>query len=302
MAYTMMFRNLRYVGVTARQQIGRMKSSISQPGRVVVISSGKGGVGKTTTAASFAMGLAEQGYKTCAVDFDIGLRNLDIHLGCERRVIFDFVNVLQKECTLSQALIKDKKCPNLYVLAASQTKDKTILTVEGVGELFGDLKEQFDYVVCDSPAGIESGARHAMYFADEAIITTNPELSSCRDSDKMIGFIASKSKRAETGDEPVKQSLLVTRYDPARAEKNESLSLEDISELLGLPLVGVIPESNGVLTSTNLGQPIILKNEDHAAEAYKDTVQRFLGHDLPLRFVTAETKGFFTRIMEAARA
>lgn len=301
-AISKMFRGLRS-GVQVASNISRrLKSSINAPGRVVVISSGKGGVGKTTTAASFAMGLAEQGYKTCAVDFDIGLRNLDIHLGCERRVIFDFVNVLQKECTLSQALIKDKKCPNLYILAASQTKDKTILTVDGVGELFNDLKDQFDYIVCDSPAGIESGARHAMYFADEAIITTNPELSSCRDSDKMIGFIASKSKRAEMGDEPVKQSLLVTRYDPERAEKHESLSLEDISELLGLPLVGVIPESKGVLTSTNLGQPIILKEQDFAAEAYKDVVQRFLGHDVPLRFVTAETKGFFTRIMEAARA
>lgn len=279
----------------------RWKSSISMPGKVVVVSSGKGGVGKTTTAASFAMGLAEQGFKTCAVDFDIGLRNLDIHLGCERRVIFDFVNVLQKECTLGQALIKDKRCANLYILAASQTKDKTILTVEGVGELFNDLKEQFDYIVCDSPAGIESGARHAMYYADEAIITTNPELSSCRDSDKMIGFIASKSRRAEAGEDPVVQRLLVTRYDPARAASNESLSLEDISELLGLPLVGVIPESKSVLTSTNLGQPVIVAGDD-ASEAYKDVVQRFLGQDVPLRFVTPETKGFFTRIMEAARS
>ena len=279
----------------------RWKSSISIPGKVVVVSSGKGGVGKTTTAASFAMGLAEQGFKTCAVDFDIGLRNLDIHLGCERRVIFDFVNVLQKECTLGQALIKDKRCQNLYILAASQTKDKTILTVDGVGELFNELKEQFDYIVCDSPAGIESGARHAMYFADEAIITTNPELSSCRDSDKMIGFIASKSRRAELGEDPVVQRLLVTRYDPMRAASNESLSLEDISELLGLPLVGVIPESKSVLTSTNLGQPVIVAGDD-ASEAYKDTVQRFLGKDVPLRFVTPETKGFFTRIMEAARS
>ena len=168
-------------------------------GRVVVVSSGKGGVGKTTTAASFAMGLADSGFKTVVIDFDIGLRNLDIHLGCERRVIFDFVNVLQKECTLSQALIKDKRSPNLSVLAASQTKDKNILTVEGVEELFIELRKNFDYIVCDSPAGIESGARHAMYLADEAIICTNPELSSCRDSDKMIGFIASRSRRAERG-------------------------------------------------------------------------------------------------------
>ena len=205
------------------------------------------------------------------IDFDIGLRNLDIHLGCERRVIFDFVNVLQGECTLPQALIKDKRNANLSILAASQTKDKNILTVEGVEKLLNDLRSQFDYIVCDSPAGIESGAKHAMYFADEAIICTNPELSSCRDSDKMIGFIASRSRRAELGKEPVVQRLLVTRYDPERAAKEESLSLDDIGELLGLPLIGVVPESKSVLTSTNLGQPVITAN-DRAGEAYKDLV------------------------------
>lgn len=264
-------------------------------GKVVTVTSGKGGVGKTTSAASFAYGLADKGHKTCVIDFDIGLRNLDIHLGCERRVIFDFVNVLQKECTLAQALIKDKRCANLYILAASQTKDKNILTVEGVGDLLRDLKTQFDYIVCDSPAGIESGARHAMYFADEAIICTNPELSSCRDSDKMIGFIASKSYRAEKGQTPVNQRLLVTRYDPERAAKEESLSLEDITELLGLPIIGVIPESRAVLTSTNIGQPVILA-ADNAGEAYKDLVSRFLGQEVPLRFITAEEEGFFAKL------
>jgi septum site-determining protein MinD len=286
--------SLRYSSTAA-------KESGSTQGKIVVVSSGKGGVGKTTTAASFATGLAEMGFKTCAVDFDIGLRNLDIHLGCERRVIFDFVNVLQKECTLNQALIKDKRVPNLSILAASQTKDKTILTVEGVEEMFNELKQNFDYIVCDSPAGIESGARHAMYFADEAVICTNPELSSCRDSDKMIGFIASKSRRAEQGLDPVVQRLLVTRYDPQRAARDEALSLDDIGELLGLPLLGVIPESKSVLTSTNLGQPVITSTTDNAGEAYKDLVKRFLGEQVPLRFVTAEEKGFFSRIMEAAR-
>jgi len=264
-------------------------------GRVVTVTSGKGGVGKTTTAASFAYGLAESGHRTVVIDFDIGLRNLDIHLGCERRVIFDFVNVLQKECTLQQALIKDKRMPNLSILAASQTKDKNILTVEGVGALLDDLRKQFDYIVCDSPAGIESGARHAMYFADEAIICTNPELSSCRDSDKMIGFIASKSRRAERNETDVVQRLLVTRYDPERAAKEESLSLEDIGELLGLPLLGVIPESKAVLTSTNLGQPVITAS-DNAGEAYKDLVKRFLGEKVEFRFVKQEEKSFFARM------
>jgi septum site-determining protein MinD len=167
--------------------------------------------------------------------------------------------------------------------------------------LFNELKQKFEYIVCDSPAGIESGARHAMYFADEAVICTNPELSSCRDSDKMIGFIASKSRRAEQGLDPVVQRLLVTRYDPERAAKDEALSLDDIGELLGLPLLGVIPESRSVLTSTNLGQPVITSTTDNAGEAYKDLVKRFLGEQVPLRFVTAEEKGFFSRIMEAAR-
>ena len=267
--------------------------------KVVTVTSGKGGVGKTTTAASFAYGLAEKGLKTCVIDFDIGLRNLDIHLGCERRVIFDFVNVLLKECTLNQALIKDKRQPNLFILAASQTKDKTILTEESVGALLAELRKQFEYIVCDSPAGIESGAKHAMYFSDEAIICTNPELSSCRDSDKMIGFIASNSHRAVTNREPVLQRLLVTRYDPARAEKEESLSLHDIQELLGLPLIGVIPESKSVLTSTNLGQPVIM-GDDRAGEAYKDVVKRFLGEETPFRFTTYEQPGFFKRMFGGA--
>ena len=267
-------------------------------GRIVCITSGKGGVGKTTSAASFAFGLAKRGKKTCVVDFDIGLRNLDIHLGMERRVIFDFVNVLMEDCTLNQALIKDKREANLSMLAASQTRDKDSLTTEGVENVLAELSKTFEYIVLDSPAGIESGARHAMYFADDAIITTNPELSSCRDADKMIGFVSSRSRRAEIGDgaAPVSQSLLITRYDPARAEAEESLSLADIEELLGLPVVGVIPESRDVLTCTNLGQPVIsLDGDNPAAGAYSDMVDRFLGVEKDLRFVTPEPVSFFKR-------
>jgi len=263
--------------------------------KVVVITSGKGGVGKTTSAASFSYGLAERGHKTVVIDFDIGLRNLDIHLGCERRVIFDFVNVLQNECSLNQALIRDKRNPHLSILAASQTKDKTILTEEGVSHILSQLREQFEYIICDSPAGLESGARHAMYYADEAIMCTNPELSSCRDSDKMVGFIASKSHRAITDQDPVRQRLLVTRYDPVRAAKEESLALDDIQELLGLPLLGVIPESSSVLTSTNLGQPVIM-GTDKASIAYKDMVARFLGEDIPMKYVEPQHTGFLSRI------
>lgn len=255
-------------------KVDALQEQDRERGRIVCVTSGKGGVGKTTSAASFALGLAQNGRKTCVVDFDIGLRNLDIHLGMERRVIFDFVNVLLDECTLNQALIKDKREDNLSMLAASQTRDKESLTVEGVEKVLSELASSFDYVVLDSPAGIESGARHAMYFADDAIIVTNPELSSCRDADKMIGFISSRSRRAEIGQEvaPVSQTLLITRYDPIRAEAEESLSLNDIEELLGLPVVGVVPESKDVLTCTNLGAPIITLGENNpAACAYSDT-------------------------------
>jgi len=270
-------------------------------GRIVCITSGKGGVGKTTSAASFATGLAQRGHRSVVVDFDIGLRNLDIHLGVERRVVFDFVHVLNGECTLSQALIKDKSVDGLSMLAASQTRDKDALTMEGVERVLSQLASKFDYVVLDSPAGIESGARHAMYFCDDAIVVTNPELSSCRDADKMIGFVSSRSRRAELGDDgdavPVSQTLLITRYDPVRAEAEESLAIADMKELLGLPVLGVIPESKDVLTCTNLGKPIIsLGEENSAAGAYMDMVDRFLGREVELRFVTPEPVSFFKRI------
>mmetsp|Transcript_3095 Transcript_3095/g.6807 ORF Transcript_3095/g.6807 Transcript_3095/m.6807 type:complete len:334 (-) Transcript_3095:54-1055(-) len=271
-------------------------------GRIICITSGKGGVGKTTSAASFATGLAQRGHTTCVVDFDIGLRNLDIHLGVERRVIFDFVHVLSGECTLSQALISDRKVKGLSMLAASQTRDKEALTIEGVESVLDQLTEMFDYVVLDSPAGIESGARHAMYFCDDAIVVTNPELSSCRDADKMIGFVSSRSRRAEIGEgkygcRAVSQTLLITRYDPVRAEAEESLAITDMKDLLGLPVIGVIPESKDVLTCTNIGKPIIsLGEENPAAGAYMDMVDRYLGEEKELRFTMPEPVSFFKRI------
>lgn len=268
-------------------------------GRIIAITSGKGGVGKTTCSASFALGLASRGKKTCVVDFDIGLRNLDIHLGMERRVIFDMVNVLLDEANLHQALLKDKREPNLSLLAASQTRDKDVLTVEGVEAVLAGLCDTFDYVVLDSPAGIESGAKHAMYFADDAIIVTNPELSSCRDADKMVGFIDSKSRRAELGPEclPVNMTLLINRYDAQRAEAEECLAINDITELLGLPVVGVIPESKDVLPCTNLGNPVItLPEQNPASGAFQDMTDRFLGEEKELRFTTPEPVSFFSKI------
>ena len=265
--------------------------------KVLVVTSGKGGVGKTTTSASIATGLAQRGFKVAVIDFDVGLRNLDLIMGVERRVVYDFVNVVQGEVNLSQALIKDKRIESLYVLAASQTKDKDALTEEGVKKVFDGLKdEKFDYIICDSPAGIEKGAQLAMYFADEAIVVSNPEVSSVRDADRMLGLLASKSHRAINNQTPIKQHLLVTRYSPQRAEHGEMMSIEDMLEILAVPLVGVIPESPAVLNASNAGQPVILDKDSDAGQAYSDTVARLLGEEKPLRFLSVEKKGFFSRL------
>ena len=265
--------------------------------RIVVVTSGKGGVGKTTTSASFASGLALAGKKTAVIDFDVGLRNLDLIMGCERRVVYDLINVIQGEANLHQALIKDKQCDNLFVLAASQTRDKDALTQEGVEKVLKDLSEQgFDYIVCDSPAGIETGALMAMHFADEALIVTNPEVSSVRDSDRILGMLGSKTKRAKDGSGPIKEHLLITRYNPNRVAGGQMLSLEDIQEILRTPLIGVIPESEKVLDASNQGVPAVHLKDADIAEAYKDVVARFLGEERPMRFVDAEKPGFFKRL------
>jgi len=265
-------------------------------GKIIVVTSGKGGVGKTTTSASFATGLAKRGNKTVVIDFDVGLRNLDLIMGCERRVVYDFVNVLNNEASLKQALIKDKRCDNLFVLPASQTRDKDALTQEGVGRVLDELKEDFDYIVCDSPAGIEKGAVMALYFADEALIVTNPEVSSVRDSDRILGILAAKSRRAEQGDDPIKEHLVITRYSPKRVEMGEMLSVEDVQELLSIPLIGVIPESEAVLSASNSGVPVIHDEPSSSGQAYTDVVSRFMGEDKPMRFLEAEKKGLLKRI------
>lgn len=261
-----------------------------------MVTSGKGGVGKTTTSAAIGTGLALRGHKTVIVDFDVGLRNLDLIMGCERRVVYDFVNVVNNEANLQQALIKDKRLENLYVLAASQTRDKDALTQEGVERVLMDLKKDFDFVVCDSPAGIEKGAHLAMYFADEAIVVTNPEVSSVRDSDRMLGLLASKSRRAENGEDPIKEHLLITRYHPERVSKGEMLGVDDVKEILSIQLLGVIPESQAVLKASNQGVPVILDDQSDAGQAYSDTVDRLLGKTVELRFIDAQKKGFFERL------
>ncbi len=267
--------------------------------KVIVVTSGKGGVGKTTSSASFAAGLALRGKKTVVIDFDVGLRNLDLIMGCERRVVYDFVNVLNNEASLKQALIKDKRCGDLFILPASQTRDKDALSQEGVERILNELKEDFDYIICDSPAGIEKGALMALYFADEALVVTNPEVSSVRDSDRILGILAAKSKRAIEGSEPIKEHLLITRYMPKRVELGEMLSIDDIKDLLSIPLLGVIPESESVLSASNSGIPTIHDEESISGKAYKDVVSRFLGEETPMRFLNVEKPGLLKRIFGA---
>ena len=264
--------------------------------KVIVVTSGKGGVGKTTTSASFSTGLAMRGHKTVVIDFDVGLRNLDLIMGCERRVVYDFVNVINGEATLKQALIRDKAYDNLYILPASQTRDKDAFSKEGVGKVIDELKESFDFIVCDSPAGIERGALMALYFADEALVVTNPEVSSVRDSDRILGILSAKSKRAEDGLEPIKEHLVVTRYSPSRVESGEMLSIEDIQELLGIKLLGIIPESPAVLQASNSGVPVVRDDDSNSGQAYQDLVARFLGEERPMRFMGPEKKGFLQRL------
>jgi len=267
-------------------------------GKIIVVTSGKGGVGKTTSSASLATGLARRGMQVAVLDFDVGLRNLDLIMGCERRVVYDFVNVIQGESTLHQALIRDKRVENLFILPASQTKDKDALRMDGVEKILDELTGRFDYVICDSPAGIEHGALMAMHFADEAVVVTNPEVSSVRDSDRVLGLLQSKTKKAKNGGN-IKEHLLLTRYDPERVKRGEMLSVGDVEEILAIPLLGVIPESKSVLAASNSGEPVILDELSDAGQAYDDAVSRLLGETVPHRFINPAKKGFFPGYLEA---
>ena len=267
---------------------------------VITVTSGKGGVGKTTTSAAIATGLAMRGKKTVVIDFDVGLRNLDLVMGCERRVVFDFINVINGDANLNQALIRDKRVESLYIFPTSQTRDKEALKQEGVARIMEDLKQQFDFIVCDSPAGIEHGALTALYHADRAIVVTNPEVSSVRDSDRIIGLLASKSRRAEEGLAPVDVQLLLTRYSAERVEKGEMMTIEDVKEILSIPVLGVIPESESVLKASNTGTPVILDPESPAGRAYDDAVARFLGDQREFRFLKPERRSFFRAILGRA--
>lgn len=269
-------------------------------GKVIVITSGKGGVGKTTSAAAIAAALAKRGHKTVVIDFDVGLRNLDMIMGCERRVVFDFINVIQGEARLKQALIRDKRLDTLWILPTSQTRDKDALTQEGVEKVLNELKEQFDYIICDSPAGIERGAQLAMYFADEAVVVTNPEVSSVRDSDRVLGLLASKTKRAESEGTEVKAQVLLTRHDQRRIDAGEMMTIEDVLEILAVPLLGVIPESPAILRASNVGMPVVLDEPSAAGRSYETAVARLLGEDVDMQMEAEKRPGFFSRLFGAS--
>ena len=265
--------------------------------KIIVITSGKGGVGKTTSTAAIGAGLAMRGKKTVVIDFDVGLRNLDMIMGCERRVVFDFINVIQGDAKLNQALIKDRRLENLSILPTSQTRDKDALTREGVEKVLGELRNDFDYIICDSPAGIERGAQLAMYFADEAVVVTNPEVSSVRDSDRVLGILNSKSRRAEKGEGPVKSHLLLTRYDPARVAKGDMMKVEDVLEILSIPLLGIVPESTTVLKASNTGTPVVFDERSNAGTAYTDAVSRLMGEQIEMRALGPERRGLLQRFL-----
>jgi septum site-determining protein MinD len=263
--------------------------------KVIVVTSGKGGVGKTTSTASLGAALAQGGRRVCVVDFDVGLRNLDLVMGAERRVVFDFINVAQGDAKLAQALIRDKRIDTLHLLAASQTRDKDALTTEGVERVIGELRNTFDWVLCDSPAGIERGALLAMRFADQAIVVANPEVSSVRDSDRIIGLLDSKTLRAERGETMDKQ-LLLTRFDPVRSNSGEMLGINDVLEILSIPLLGVIPESKEILRASNIGAPVTMTaSAGQARLAYLEAARRLGGETVPIA-VPDEKKTFFTRL------
>ncbi len=263
--------------------------------KIIVVTSGKGGVGKTTSTAAIGAGLAMRGHKTVVIDFDVGLRNLDMIMGCERRVVFDFINVIQGDAKLPQALIKDRRLDNLSVLPTSQTRDKDALTREGVEKVLNELRQQFDYIICDSPAGIERGAQLAMYYADEAVVVTNPEVSSVRDSDRVLGLLSAKTNRAEKG-EGVKAHLLLTRYDHARVARGEMMKVEDILEILSIPLLGIIPESTAVLKASNVGTPVVFDAKSNAGKAYEDAVSRLIGEQIEMK-IQPERAGLFQRLL-----
>lgn len=254
-------------------------------GRVIVVTSGKGGVGKTTTSANIGTALAKNGQKVVVVDTDIGLRNLDILMGLENRIVYNIIDVIEENCKLNQALVKDKKMPNLMLLPAAQTRDKSALKVEGMEKIVNSLKEDFDYIIIDSPAGIEQGFQNAIHSAQEAIIVTTPEMSAVRDADRIIGLLESK-------EEEITYRLLINRLRPNMVQANDMMGVDDVLEILSIKLLGVIPEDKDIITSTNKGDPIVNEEDSLAGKAFRNVARRIMGEEVPLLNFDVPTNWF----------
>ena len=249
--------------------------------RVITITSGKGGVGKTTTTANLGTALAMQGKKVAVVDSDIGLRNLDAVLGLENRIVYDLVDVVEGQCRLRQALIKDKRLPELYLLPAAQTRDKNAINSIQMEQLCQQLRQEFDFVLIDSPAGIEQGFRNAIVGADEIIIVANPEMASVRDADRIIGLVEAAGKP-----EP---RLILNRLRPEMVKRGDMMDVADVLEVLGIDLVGIVPEDEMIIVSINKGEPIVYEKRSRAGSAYINAAQRIIGKEVPLEEVEEET-------------
>lgn len=261
-------------------------------GIVITITSGKGGVGKSTAVGNLAVGLANRGKKVVAIDFDIGLRNLDMILGLENRIVYDVIDVMEGKCNLNQALINDKKAKSLYFLPASQSKDKTILDKDKVKVLIEQLKNDFEYILIDSPAGIESGFEHAIFWADKALIVVTPEVSSVRDADRVIGIIDAKSDKAKEG-KKVEKYLIINRIKQEMVKKGEMMSSDDVLHILGITLIGLVPEDEKIISATNSGEPVIYNKNTKSAKAYEQICDRILGKDVPFEL---QSDGFFENL------
>ncbi len=244
-------------------------------GRVVVVTSGKGGVGKTTTTANIGAALADLGKSVCLIDMDIGLRNLDILMGLENRIVYNLVDVIEGTCKAKQALVKDKKLPNLALMPAAQTRDKNCVNADQVKELVKDLATMFDFVIVDCPAGIESGFQNSIAGADEAIVVVTPEMSSVRDADRIIGLLEARK------DELDSYRLVINRLKPGLVETNDMMSVEDVCEILSIDLLGVVPDDEAVVISTNKGEPLSLTDNKLAGQAYRNIARRITGEEVP---------------------
>lgn len=265
-------------------------------GQIITVTSGKGGVGKSTSLANIAVALSDLGQKVIAIDFDIGLRNLDMILGLENRIVYDVIDVMEGRCKLHQATIQDKFSKNLHFIPASQNQDKTILDKAKVNALLEQLKPLYDIILLDSPAGIESGFEHAIAFADRSLVISTPDVSSVRDADRVIGIIDAKSLKAQQGGE-VRKDIIINRIKPDLVQKGDMLSVDDVLKILALPLIGVVLDDEKVISSTNTGEPVVRDMKSKSGEAYRRIAKRILGEEV--EYMELKSKGFFGKIKGA---